>query len=202
MHTVRLYGLSVNSWIRSLSGSVGFRLAEGKQSTDQWSRTCPPTTLLSKPFLLTWGTVLTFCEGCVTYRQMQRFWCVMLTQFRTSCLLSSPTQWGAGGDDGDLAPLVSSWNWRGGTEGYWLLKWGGMRIRDWGTVDVQHPLTFLCPLPWFCAILALAVVVPSAWYVCKMHCCHGSTEDRSGNRVIKPAQASVWTVYEFSLPSV
>lgn len=47
---VLLYGISVNPWMHSLSGSVGFGLAEGKQPTEQWSRTGNPITLETSYF--------------------------------------------------------------------------------------------------------------------------------------------------------
>lgn len=47
---VLLYGISVNPWMHSLSGSVGFGLAEGKQPTEQWSRTGHSITLETSYF--------------------------------------------------------------------------------------------------------------------------------------------------------
>lgn len=57
---------------------------------------------------------------------------------------------------------VGRWLWRPGTPDL-LLKPKGVTegllvIEGGGNVDVQHPLTFLSPLPWFCVPLAVSPI--------------------------------------------
>lgn len=179
MHTVLPYGLSVNSWIQSLLWVSGILVSCGKADCRPVEHTCCPTTLDSKPFLLTSGAALTFCEAHVMYCWMARVWCFILTPFKASWLLLSLAHWGAEWEDvsGGTAPLIScscQWQW----------------IRDWVTVDMQHPLTFFYPLPLFFVVVAHLLAKPTSLAdfhpfihpvllqchhpdLCGIHCCQG-----------------------------
>lgn len=128
---VLLYGMSVNCWIRSLSGSAGFRLAEGKQSTEQWSRTGHPITLETSFFFffadlrstayLLWSKcyVLLNAEVLVLYPPSAQRQC-------------EPNRTVGSGATSPLVSCSGQWN-------------RGNQIRGWMTMDIQ--LLFHLPLP-------------------------------------------------------
>lgn len=108
---VLCYGLSMHCWTPWLSGSVGFRLAQGEQPVEQdtmshhnGKQACLADTR-SSAYLL-WS---------VTHHQLRRFGYVLLSQFNDSWLLLSPV-W-AEQDSSDAAvPLISC-------SGRWWGRW-------------------------------------------------------------------------------